>query len=54
MLNKIKRWLVDIAVRLLENRKIRTWVFTKALRSDSLSAKIVDTLSAWDDETQRN
>lgn len=32
MLNKIKRWLVDIAVRLLENRKIRTWTICFALR----------------------
>ena len=51
MLVKIKRWLVEIVLRLLENRSIRTWLFTKAMRSDGLARKIRDIISKWEDET---
>lgn len=32
MLNKVKQWLFNIILRLMENRKIRTWTLCFALR----------------------
>jgi hypothetical protein len=42
-MKKIKKFFVDILLKLMENRKIRTWVLCFALRHAS-AAKIVEKL----------
>jgi len=46
---KIKKWLLDIALRLMSNRKIRTWVLCFALRHAPVQ-KILDEMGVKDDE----
>ena len=49
MLNRIKQWFFNVVLKLMENRKIRTWALCFALRHASV-AKFLAKIGVQEDE----